>query len=41
MLRLQYSYTAERPASGRADDHAVYLQWTYVIGSHSHGFRDR
>ena len=41
MLRLQYSYTAERPASGRADDHAIYLQWTYVLGSHSHGFRDR
>ncbi len=41
MLRLQYSFTDERRASGRADDHAVYLQWIYVLGSHSHGFRDR
>lgn len=41
LLRLQYSFTDERRASGRADDHAVYLQWTYVLGSHTHGFRDR
>lgn len=41
LLRLQYSHTRPNAATGFQDDHAVYLQWTWLIGSHSHGFRLR
>lgn len=41
MLRLQYSYTAPNAATGFLDDHGVYLQWVWIIGSHAHGFRHR
>lgn len=41
LIRLQYSYTRPNSATGLSDDHAVYLQWTWTIGSHSHGFRHR
>ena len=28
-------------AFGLRPDHAVYLQWTWIIGSHSHGWQQR
>jgi len=40
-LRLQYTYTEPNAASGRAADNAVYLQWAWIIGSHSHGWQQR
>jgi hypothetical protein len=43
-LRLQYTYTdynATAAASGLRPDHAVYLQWAWIIGSHSHGWQQR
>lgn len=43
-LRLQYTYTdhnAEAEASGLRPDHAIYLQWAWIIGSHSHGWQQR
>jgi uncharacterized coiled-coil protein SlyX len=40
-LRLQYTYTERNAASGRPDDNAVYLQWAWIIGSHSHGWQQR
>jgi uncharacterized coiled-coil protein SlyX len=43
-LRLQYTYTdynAAAAASGLRPDHAVYLQWAWIIGSHSHGWQQR
>lgn len=36
-LRLQYAYL-DQPG---ANQHQVFLQWTAVLGSHVHGFRDR
>jgi hypothetical protein len=41
-LRLQYTYltqpgTEQQPAYANQ----VFLQWTIVLGSHAHGFRDR
>jgi uncharacterized coiled-coil protein SlyX len=41
MLRLQYSYTRPDAGTGYEDDHGVYLQWTWILGSHAHGFRQR
>ncbi len=43
-LRLQYTYTDQNAASiasGLHSDHAVYLQWAWIIGSHSHGWQQR
>jgi hypothetical protein len=43
-IRLQYTYTdhnAESEATGLRPDHAVYLQWAWIIGSHSHGWQQR
>ena len=40
-LRLQYTYTDPNAASGRPADNAVYLQWAWIIGSHSHGWQQR
>jgi len=43
-LRLQYTYTdqnAAAVASGLRPDHAIYLQWAWIIGSHSHGWQQR
>ncbi len=43
-LRLQYTYTdrnAVAVASGPRPDHAVYLQWAWIIGSHAHGWQQR
>lgn len=43
-LRLQYTYTDHNAASeafGLHPDHAVYLQWSWIIGAHSHGWQQR
>ena len=40
-LRLQYTHTAHNSVSGLRDDDAVYLQWAWIIGSHSHGWQER
>jgi uncharacterized coiled-coil protein SlyX len=40
-LRLQYTYTDHNAASGRTADNAVYLQWAWIIGAHSHGWQQR
>ena len=43
-LRLQYTYTdynAESEEAGLRPDSAVYLQWAWIIGSHSHGWQQR
>ncbi|HVN98286.1 MAG TPA: hypothetical protein VMT62_17805 [Syntrophorhabdaceae bacterium] len=40
-LRLQYTYTDHNSVSGLLPDHAVYLQWAWIIGSHSHGWQQR
>jgi hypothetical protein len=41
-LRLQYSYTDRRDFYAlQQDDHGIYLQWSFIIGAHSHGFRQR
>ena len=43
-LRLQYTYTDQNAASiasGLRPDHAIYLQWAWIIGSHSHGWQQR
>lgn len=40
-LRLQYTYTDHNAESGLKPDNAVYLQWAWIIGSHSHGWQQR
>lgn len=40
-LRLQYTYTDHNAVSGLKPDNAVYLQWAWIIGSHSHGWQQR
>jgi len=44
-IRLQYTYTDHNDAStaafGLRPDHAVYLQWAWIIGAHSHGWQQR
>lgn len=40
-LRLQYTYTDQDPVSGLEDNDALYLQWTWIIGAHSHGWQQR
>ena len=40
-LRLQYTYTEPSGETGLLPDHAVYLQWAWIIGSHSHGWQQR
>jgi uncharacterized coiled-coil protein SlyX len=43
-LRLQYTYTDQNAASsayGLSSGNAVYLQWAWIIGSHSHGWQQR
>jgi hypothetical protein len=37
-LRLQYTHTE---TSNRSPDDGFFLQWTAIIGSHVHSFRDR
>ena len=40
-LRLQYTHTDHNAASGMPADNAVYLQWAWIIGAHSHGWQQR
>jgi len=40
-LRLQYTYTNPNAATGFKPDNALYLQWAWIIGSHSHGWQER
>lgn len=41
LLRLQYSHTEPNAASGLRTSDALYLQWQFIIGRHSHGFKQR
>jgi hypothetical protein len=40
-LRLQYTHTDNSSASSLPSNDAVYLQWTWIIGAHSHGWQAR
>ena len=40
-LRLQYTHTDHNVVSGLKPDHAVYLQWDWIIGAHAHGWQQR
>jgi len=40
-LRLQYTHTDNNVATGLQSNDAIYLQWTYIIGSHAHGWQER
>lgn len=40
-LRLQYTHTDHDAVSGLKSDDAIYLQWAWIIGAHSHGWQQR
>jgi len=40
-LRLQYTYTARNGAFLLRDDSNISLQWSWIIGSHAHGWQER
>jgi hypothetical protein len=40
-LRLEFTHTDHDAASGLKPDDAVYLQWAWIIGAHSHGWTQR
>jgi hypothetical protein len=40
-LRLQYTHTEPNAATGFKADDAIYLQWAWIIGAHSHGWSQR
>lgn len=40
-LRLQYTHTDRSAIFGLKPDDAIYLQWTWIIGAHSHGWTQR
>jgi uncharacterized coiled-coil protein SlyX len=40
-LRLQFTRTEPNGASALSPNNAVYLQWAWIIGSHSHGWQQR
>jgi hypothetical protein len=40
-LRLQYTHTEHNASSSLNSDDAVYLQWAWIIGAHSHGWQER
>jgi hypothetical protein len=40
-LRLQYTHTEHSAISGLHSDDAIYLQWAWIIGAHSHGWQAR
>jgi hypothetical protein len=41
-LRLQYSYLDDNVREEKSErGHQFFLQWTTVLGSHTHGFRNR
>lgn len=41
LLRLQYSHTSPNADSLLKASDAVYLQWSFIIGRHVHGFKQR
>ena len=40
-LRLQYTHTDQNAETGLKGYDAAYLQWCWIIGSHSHGWQQR
>jgi hypothetical protein len=40
-IRLQYTHTDHNAQSGLKPDDAIYLQWDWIIGAHSHGWQQR
>ncbi len=40
-LRLQYTHTERSAISGLKSDNAIFLQWAWIIGAHSHGWSQR
>ena len=40
-LRLQYTHTDHNAVSDLKPDDAIYLQWAWIIGAHSHGWQQR
>ncbi len=40
-IRLQYTHSQPNAATGNEPNNAVYLQWTWIIGAHSHGWQGR
>ncbi|HLX71765.1 MAG TPA: hypothetical protein VKV04_19295 [Verrucomicrobiae bacterium] len=40
-LRLQYTHTDNNAESGLKPNDAIYLQWAWIIGAHSHGWQQR
>jgi hypothetical protein len=40
-LRLQYTHTEPSSISSLKPDDAIYLQWAWIIGAHSHGWQQR
>jgi hypothetical protein len=40
-IRLQFTHTYREPISGNKSDNAVYIQWAWIIGAHSHGWQQR
>ncbi len=40
-LRLQYTHTDHNAVSGLRPDDAIYVQWAWIIGAHSHGWQSR
>jgi len=40
-IRLQYTHTDHNSVSPLKSDDAIYLQWAWIIGSHSHGWQQR
>jgi hypothetical protein len=41
LIRLQLSHTDPSPESGLRSFDAIYLQWSFIIGRHVHGFKQR
>lgn len=40
-IRLQYTHTDHNASSPLKSDDAVYVQWAWIIGAHSHGWQQR
>ena len=40
-IRLQYTHTDRNAVSGLKSDDAIYLQWAWIIGAHTHGWQAR
>jgi uncharacterized coiled-coil protein SlyX len=40
-LRLQFTHTDNNAATGLQSNDAIFLQWTWIIGSHTHGWQAR